>query len=123
MPGRLFIGLAPDEKHPAEFRAGRLPDAPQITPWLVAGAVVVALAVIIIGSMIHQDATLPQFVADGICWNGKPPDHAGWCPPRPHAPGMWIPMVAWYLCAALAATLVIATPFIVYHGKRRTGRL
>jgi hypothetical protein len=121
MPGRAFIGLDPREKHPGEFRTSRLPDAPQITVWLVAGAVAAALIVIVIGSMIHQDAMLPKGVVDGVCWNGSPPDHAG-CPPTPDTPGMWIPMVAWYLAAALAATLVLATPFLVYEFKRRTGR-
>jgi hypothetical protein len=43
--------------------------------------------------------------------------------PDPHTPGMWIPMVAWYLAGVLAATLVLATPFLVFEFKRQTGRL
>ncbi|HEX3298780.1 MAG TPA: hypothetical protein VHW68_01560 [Actinomycetota bacterium] len=38
MPGRAFIGLSPDEKHPAEFHPSPLPDEPQITVSLPAGA-------------------------------------------------------------------------------------
>jgi hypothetical protein len=38
IPGRAFIGLSPDEKHPSEFRPRRLPDEPMVTVWLVIGA-------------------------------------------------------------------------------------
>jgi hypothetical protein len=123
MPGRAFIGLDPHEKHPGEFGTRRLPDAPQITVWLVVGAVATALVVIVIGSMIHADAAYLKGPVDGVCWDGSTPAHIGQACPKPETPGIWIPMVAWYLAGALAATLVLATPFLVYEFKRQTGGL
>src|SRR3954452_25051975 len=99
MTGRAFIGLDPREKHPSEFRTSRLPDAPQITRWLIVGAVAAALGVVELGSAIHYNATLPKAPVDGICWNDSPVVQGGVCPPIPHTPGMWIPMVVWYLAA------------------------
>ena len=63
MPGRWFIGLSAEEKHPSEFQPSRLPDEPKVTAWLVIGAVVAALAVIAVGYWI--DHPIPQTTASG----------------------------------------------------------
>jgi hypothetical protein len=138
MPGRAYIGLDPNEKNPSKFQTSRLPDAPEITPWLVTGAVVVALVVVFVGYSIHLPSTYSTKPVIGgigaqranqkgqditlVCWDGSLPDHVG-CPPVPVRWGMNIPMVVWFAVAALAATLVITTPFLVYEIKRRTGRI
>jgi CDP-diglyceride synthetase len=124
MPGRMFIGLSPDEKHPAEFRPRRLPDEPKLSVWLVIGAVAVALAVIVVGAMIHYPATIPPGLHDGVCPNGSPPDFRGapCAPPQVYLVNA-IPIAVWCAVAALAATLVLTAPFLVYELKRRTGRL
>ena len=124
MPGRAFIGLSPDEKHPAEFNPGPLPDEPQITVLLVAIAVIVALLMIFVGHNIHEPATRSLPLIHGLCPNGSTPNLQGVACPRPN-PSFWnrIPMTVWFVYAGLAAAIVIAAPFIVYAVKRSTGRV
>jgi hypothetical protein len=122
MPGRAYIGLDPHDKNPSEFQTSRLPDEPQVTVWLVVGAVVVALVVLFIGYSIHLPSTYSTDPVDGMCWDGSPVDRFG-CPHVPVSWGMNIPMAVWFAVAALAATLVICTPFLWYEVRRRTGRI
>ena len=124
MPGRASIGLSPGERHRAEFQPSPLPDEPQVTVWLVAGAVLVALVVILVGWEFHQPVLHPFKPIHGLCGRyGTLPDAAGMCP-RPDL--IWlnrIPMAVWFVYAALAATLVMITPFLVYRVKRSTGQV
>jgi hypothetical protein len=115
MPGRWFIGLSAGEKHPSEFQPSRLPDEPEITFWLVLGAVVAALAVIALGYVI--DHPIPPSSCD---WFTKNP---GVRCPEPKRWGSDIPMTVWFSLSALVATLVLVTPFLAYQFKRRTGRI
>ena len=115
MPGRWFIGLSADEKHPSEFQPSRLPDEPKVTAWLVIGAVVAALAVIAVGYWI--DHPIPQTDCPWVTTN---PEVA--CP-EPKQWGSDIPMMVWFSLGALVATLVLAAPFLVYGFKRQTGRI
>jgi hypothetical protein len=124
MPGRAFVGLSPDEKHPSEFSPGPLPDEPQVTVWLVAAAIGVGLLVIWIGSLVHAPATASFPVHHGLCPNGAVPfDHGPACP---HLDVRWwnrISMTVWFVYAALAAGLVMTGPFIAYGVKRTTGQV
>lgn len=124
MPGRAFIGLSPGEKHRAEFETNPLPDEPQITVWLVAGAVLVALVVVLIGWEFHQPVLHSLEPIRGLCGRyGTLPNAEGMCP-RPDL--TWlnrISMTVWFVYAALAATLVMITPFLVYRVKRNTGQV
>jgi hypothetical protein len=90
----------------------------------VVGAVVVTVAVIVVGFMAHQPATIPPGLHDGVCPNGSPPDYRGGpCAPLRLFWANRIPMAVWFSLVALAATLVLATPFLAYEFKRKTGRL
>lgn len=124
MPGRAFIGLSPEEKHPAEFHPSPLPDEPQITVLLVAGAVLVALAVIVIGYNLHQPATKSFPVLHGLCPSGSlPSDHGPACPRLDLSFWNQISMTVWFVYAGIAAALVVVAPFLVYRVRRSTGRI
>jgi len=81
VPGRAYIGLSSHEKHPAEFRPARLPDASHVTVWLVVGAVPAALSVIILGYMVRWPATRPRGWHHGLC-NAMPLDSPPFLPPH-----------------------------------------
>lgn len=129
MPGRVFIGLSAREKHRAEFEPSPLPDEPQITVWLVAGAILLALAVVLVGWLIHQPALDSLRILHGgpnrgLCPYGAVPNVQAPACPRPDLT-WWerIPMTLWFGCAGVAAALVIATPFLLYRVKRTTGQV
>jgi hypothetical protein len=129
MPGPILIGVSADEKHRAEFEPAPLPDEPQVTVLLVAGAVVVALAVLLVGWLIHQPALdslriLHQGPDRGLCPYGAMPNVQGPACPRPDLT-WWerIPMTVWFVGAGVAGALVIATPFLLSRVKRGTGRV
>src|SRR6476646_3003684 len=124
MPGRAFIGLSPEEKHPAEFRPSPIPDEPTVTVWLVLAAVVVALVVIFVGSAIHTPTQLIEPVFRGQCPSGGVFDaQAGMCVLTEQTWWDRVPMTVWCFYAALAAAIVMTAPFLVYKGKRRTGQV
>src|SRR5262245_30116735 len=112
MPGRAYIGLSLQDENSSEFQTSRLPDEPQVTAWLVVGAVVAALAVVLVGAMIHWPATRHHGLHHGLC-NGPPLSHTGEpCLPPHLNRANRIPMAVWFALAGLAATLVICTPFL-----------
>ena len=129
MPGRAFIGLSPGERHRAEFEPTPLPDEPEITVWLVAGAVLVALAVFLLGWLIHQPALesmriIRQGPNRGLCPYGiVPNERAPACPLLNLRWWSRIPMTVWFVYAVLAGTLVMIAPFLVYRVKCRTGQV
>ncbi|HEX3298570.1 MAG TPA: hypothetical protein VHW68_00485 [Actinomycetota bacterium] len=124
MPGRAFIGLSPSERHRAEFEPQPLPDEPEVTVWLVAGAVFVALLVIGVGFEFHLPATRSFPVHHGLCPSGTlPSPHGTACPRLDLSWWNQISMTVWFVYAALAAALVMITPFLVYRVKRKTGQV
>jgi hypothetical protein len=124
VPDRTYIGPRPKASHPAEFNPSPLPEEPKVTVWLVVAAVVVALVVIFVGSAIHTPTQFTTQAFRGTCPSGGVFDtRAGGCVVTERTRWDRVPMTVWFVYAALAATIVMIAPFLVYRVKRRTGQL
>jgi hypothetical protein len=110
MPGRAYIGLSSDKKHPGQFRPQRLADAPSISLGRIITGIVAALVVLGFGYSLH---TPDGRVTDCV---GDMGDRTG-CPPQL---GAGVPMVVWLSVAVLVATLVIGWPYLRYAMRRRS---
>ena len=104
MPGRAFVGLTPEEKHPAEFRPERLPDEPSISLGRVVVGVVTGLILFGFGTSLHTEK-----LRISVCNKVGALKHPAGCA-RPLGSG--VPVIVWLSVAALVTTVLIAWPYL-----------
>jgi hypothetical protein len=107
VPGRAFVGLDPNEKHPEQFHPGRVDEGPSLTLGRSIVGVLLGLAVIGAGYAFH---TPGGFLSD--CQ--KP--HAAACQ---HQLGSGISMYVYVGVGVIVALVVVLWPYLRAGLKRR----
>lgn len=103
MPGRLFVGLSANEKHPGQFRPPGLPDKPSISRGRVMAGTCIGLLV------------FGFTYGSGLTWT---------CNSDCLAPtGSDVPIIVCLLFAVPVAVVVIAWPHLSFQIKRWLGRI